>query len=160
MMLSCKGICDTSLSHDRETDAVCKRPRLIMPIAVKLHATSKPQHMIGNEQRIGVCEYALKETMCTLPYYWRTEGISHFHENPGSGDQRLTRVLSCLDSSSMVMNTVAESRRKSNSLPSSLSPSHQVSWHSSSLEYSPHVLRSTHWSGREHHSAGASPWKQ
>ncbi len=59
--------------------------------------------MIGNEKRIGVCEYTLKETICTLPYYWRTQGISHFHENPGSGDQRLTQVLSCPDSSSMEM---------------------------------------------------------
>jgi hypothetical protein len=59
--------------------------------------------MIGNKQCIGVCEYALKETMCTLSYCWRTEGISHFHENPGSGDQWLTQVLSCLDSNSMEM---------------------------------------------------------
>jgi len=51
--------------------------------------------MIGNEKCIGVCEYALKEMRCTLPHYCRTEGVSHFHENPGSGDQRLAQVLSC-----------------------------------------------------------------
>ena len=59
--------------------------------------------MIVNEQCIRVCKYALKETVGPLSYYWRTEGISHFHENPGSGDQRLTQVLSRLDNSSMVM---------------------------------------------------------
>ena len=72
-----------------------------MPVAVKLHTTNKPRHMIGNKERMRVCGHALEESMGTLPYYWRTEGISHFHENPGSSDQWLTQILRCLDGSSM-----------------------------------------------------------
>lgn len=72
-----------------------------MPVAVQLHATSKPWDMIGNEKCIRVCRYTLEEAMCTLPYGWCAESVSHFHENPGGSDQRLTQVLRYSDGGSM-----------------------------------------------------------